>query len=90
MKRTSNPELARAKQRIRAIGDDCMTDEFPMFQRRLTTRLSLLVASFLIGAQLLDYLVPGQFGLVKTSLWIAGFLVLIPTLVLRLWPKMWR
>lgn len=90
MKRESNPELAQAKQRIQAIGDDCMVDDFPMFRRRLTTPLSLVAGGLLIGAQLLDYLAPAQFGWIKASLWTAGLLLFVPTLILRLWPKMWR
>jgi hypothetical protein len=89
MRRKPKPELEEAAQRIHAIGEDCMTDDFPMFRRRLTFPLSLLGGALLVAAQLLNYFEPSQFGSIKTALWILGFLVFAATIALRLWPQMW-
>jgi hypothetical protein len=90
MRRKVDPELQQAAQRIHAIGEHCMADEFPMFRRRLTLPLSLLGGALLIIAQLLDYLAPMQYESIKIGLRIAGALVLAATLALRLWPRMWK
>ncbi len=90
MRRKSNLELQHASQRIRAIGDKCMDDEFPIFRRRLTFPLSLLGGAMLIAAQGLEYLLPSQLGSVKAGLWAVGIPILAVSLVLRFWPRMWK
>jgi hypothetical protein len=84
------PELQQAAQRIRAIGDRCMDDDFPMFRRRLTFPLSLLAGALVVASQMLDYLEPMKFDAAKIALWIAGLIVFGVTLTLRLWPRTWK
>jgi hypothetical protein len=90
VKHKSHPELCHAEQRIYAIGDDCMADEFPMFRRRLTFPLSLLALALVVAAYLIECLAPVQFVAIKAVLAISGYFVFFITLVLRLWPRMWQ
>jgi Na+/glutamate symporter len=90
MIRKSRPELRRTEQRIRAIGEDCMKDEFPMFRRRITTPLSVLGGVLVVLAMLLDHIEPYRFDFGKAVLLCIGMFALGVAFVLRLWRKTWR
>jgi hypothetical protein len=89
MFRKSSPELRHTEQRIRAIGEDCMKDEFPMFRRRLTSPLSVLGGILVVLALLFDHLEPERFDFGKATLLGMGLLALGVALVLRLWRRTW-